>query len=259
MNKLLIIFVTFVSFLGFSDYIFAEDEDVTTTSDITTTSITFERQNFIDAYIAKKEILEDLRTQTKTARDDNNNLVAQIKELIKSKEQTAIQTKITEVNALRESIKGTIAEAKTYVAERQNLRLKIIESLEKGNALKVTELNEQKNEVISKLNTYKSTLETNRSKINALLEELKTYREENKIKNQEIRALFSQTKTIHDEIIEENNLKNLKWEEFRASIGDKNYGKAIEAFDAIIASKTKILEDLKAKNVLLKEIISKYA
>ena len=264
MNKLKYALLVLSIFACSTLYVHAEEATTvdpiltTTINEETTTANTGDRAAFIATFLEKKAVLAQLRLDINAARTKNNDLVQQIKALIHDADRTAIQAKLTKIQELRTKSSTVITEAKTYVAEKGRVKDEIVNSVKNGKNVDVAALNQQKEEITTKLSAYKTELTGYRSELNTLLAEVKTFRDQNKASYQEIKELYAQTNQLHLRITTEINSQKGSWEDFKSAVTSKEYGAAIEAFNAIITSKQIVLSDLNLKNTLLQSILDKY-
>lgn len=215
-----------------------------------------ERSKFVNSYIDKMQTIVDLRMQTQAAISSNNEIVKQIRALIKDSNRVSVENKVDQIKVIHQTSKDLLNQAKIYATQRTDLRNQWQDALRDRDTAKATANKNQINELTKKIEDIRIKIKENNALIKPLIEEVKAYREANKAKIEQIKALISKTATIQDKIASEKLSKDKLWQDFSTYVKEKNYAQAIIVIDSIISEKQSILADIQSKNAILNDILN---
>lgn len=215
-----------------------------------------DRSGFIDQYISKMQTIEELRTQTEAARDENNTIVKEIKLLTNDLNRTSIEGKIDQIKVIHQTNKDLLAQAKTYGSQRTVLREQWQNAIKNRNTEETTATKNKITEYTKKVEDIRTEIKKNQETISPVIVEVKAYRDANKAQIEQLKPLFVQTSTIQKKISNEIIAKDKLWQDFSTYVKEKNYDQALIIMDSIISAKQAILADIQAKNLILNEILT---
>ena len=215
-----------------------------------------DRSGFINEYSKKMQMIQELRTQTETARNENNTIVKQIKELTNDSNRVSIESKVDQIKQIHNTNKGLLEQAKTIATQRVSLREQWQNAIKNRNTTKTTTTKDQITGLTTKIEDIRSQITTNKELINPLMEEVKTYRDANKAKIEQVKTLLVQTTVTQKKIANEIVAKDKLWQDFSNYVKEKNYDQALVIMDSIMSAKQTILADIQLKNLVLNQILT---
>ena len=195
-----------------------------------------DRSGFLNEYTNKMQIIQELRTQTETARNENNTIVKQIKELTNDANRTIIESKVEQIKQIHITNKDLLEQAKTIATQRTGLREQWQNAIKDRDTTKTAATKDQITGLTTKIEDVRKQITTNKELISPLIDEIKTYRDANKVKMEQVKTLFVQTITAQKKIANEIIAKNKLWQDFSTYVKEKNYDQALVILDSIISA-----------------------
>lgn len=225
-------------------------------ADITTTSTsTISRNDFVTSYLEKMGKIVDLRTKTETARVENNTLTGQIRDTRNSNTtKTEAKNKVTQVKQIQQTNKSLLEQAKTYAAQRVEVRKQWSTVVRSKDTQAMANLKAEIDKLTSQIEDIRSQIKANIDKVAPLMSDLKTYKDNVKSNEDQAKKLLDQIKTIQEKITSEIIAKDKLWTDFGSQVRAKNYDQALITMDNIITAKQQVLDDINSKNTLLNEL-----
>ena len=215
-----------------------------------------DRSGFLDQYTIKMQTIQELRTQIETARNENNTIVKQIKELTNDANRTVILNKVEQIKQMHQTNKDLLEQAKTIATQRTSLREQWQNAIKDRDTTKTATTKDQINGLTKKIEDLRTQITANKELISPLIDEIKAYRDANKTIIEQVKTLFVQTASVQKKIANEIIAKDKLWKDFSAYVKEKNYDQALVIMDSIISAKQTILTDIQSKNLILNQILT---
>jgi chromosome segregation ATPase len=214
------------------------------------------RQKYLPIHLEKMTQLTDLRAQTKTAVDNNNNLAKQIKDKVQSlKASQQNKDSIASIKATLQKNKDLVAQAKDLNNQRADAQAKFREAVK---AKDTAAANDAKNTILnlnSQIESIRQQIKANSDSVKPLKDQITALRNSMKSLKDQIKPLEQQAKNLHDQIASEEQAKNQLWQTYKSNIQAKDYTTAATTLQSIIDAKTKILANIKASGDVLNNIL----
>lgn len=238
MKKLLSIVLSFAILFGSTPRVFA------TIPDTTKVELTEEqkvaREAFLTTYEEEKIKLEALRTESETLIKSNNDLSKEIKTILQGKWKNKT-----------ENIKGVGTEIKALAEKARLLNKQRIEIRAEGikNKDKKTENSPKIQDITNQINGIREQIKSINNGNKAAKEEVKALKEK-------VTELINKEKDLKKQIESLREEKETYWSNFREDLNSNDYTKALIDYKKIIETKSKIVDLLKQRQVVLNQILA---
>lgn len=263
MKKFMSILLTLSLIAGTSMVAFAEGNDATGTAQTTTskqtTALTSEQQQARDAYL--KIHFEDmnqlvtLRQQTETARDANNADAKQIKDTLKEK-TTLNNDSVSKLKALASQRKTLTEQAKQLHQKRLPLKTQYKDAVKAKDVEKMKTIEQQILDLNKQVSDLKVKDDAIKAQILPLKDQLQGIKDANKKLRDDVKNKLEQAKTIRVTIKIQGEEKAKLWVTYKENIKNKDYTTASITFKAIIAKKSAMLNNIKQRGTILKQVLT---
>lgn len=215
------------------------------------------RQKYLPIHLEKMTQLTDLRTQTKTVVDNNNNLTKQIKDKVQSvKDSQQNKDTIASIKSTLQKNKDLVAQAKDLNNQRAEAQKQFKEAVK---AKDTTAANAAKEKVLalnSQIESLRQQIKANSDSVKPLKDQITALRNSVKSIKDQAKPLEQQAKDLRQKISEQEKAKNQLWQTYKSNIQAKDYTTAANTLQSIIDAKTKILADIKSRGDILNNILS---
>lgn len=263
MKKILSLLLTLALVAGTSTVALAEGStpSQTTTTAATTqnTALTPEQQQardaFLKVYYDDMNQLVTLRQQTQTAVDANNAVSKQIKDKLKAKTTLNPDT-VSKLKDLASQRKSIADQAKQLNQQRITLKTQYKAAVSAKDVDKMKSIEQQILDINNQINTLKANAASIKTQLAPLQEQLKSMKDSNKQLKDNVKSQLQQANTIHDTIKTQEQEKTQLWNTYKENIKNKDYSAAENTFQAILAKKSSILDNIKQRGTILNQVLS---
>jgi len=219
-----------------------------------TTTPSTKEQFYSTVYMEKMTTIVDLRVQTQSALDANKAIVDQIKAALKT--LNTVGDLEGQVKAAREKVKNDVAQARTLVQQRKELRKQFQAAIKSKDTATMKSIQAQIQALDSQINTLKQQSEADKAAAQPLVDQLKAARDAKKQKLQQLQPLMQQDKDLHQKIVQEEAAKNQLWKSYGEQVKAGDFTSAGNTLQSIIDAKTQIIKDIKAKGDVLNQLLN---
>lgn len=226
----------------------------TTTPSTNTGNQSAKEQFYSTVYMEKMTTIVDLRVQTQSALDANKAISDQIKAALKT--LNTVGDLEGQVKAAREKVKNDVAQARTLVQQRKELRKQFQAAVKSKDTATMKSLQTQVQALDSQINTLKQQSQTDKAAAQPLVDQLKAARDAKKQKLQQLQPLMQQDKDLHQKIAQEEAAKNQLWKSYGEQVKAGDFTSAGNTLQSIIDAKTQIIKDIKAKGDILNQLLT---
>lgn len=211
---------------------------------------------FSTVYMDKMAVIVDLRAQTKAAVSDNKEIAAKIKDALEAKFITPNSDIIDEAKAKKQSIKDEVKNMGILLNQKKQLQNEYKQAVKNYDTTSMKNIEAQIQALLPQIDALRSQIEKDRTAAGPVKDQVKDIREAEKTAKASVQSYYDKVKALHDTIVSEENAKNQMWVTFRANVKAYDFTSAAAALDKIIAAKTQIISDIKAREAALNDLLA---
>ena len=240
-KRILSIILSMVLIIGAAPLVSAENGSPQESKTELTETQKTEREAFLVIYKQQEEILDKLKTEEKTLVTDNNALSKEIRTILQGK----YKDKAEKVKGVGEQVRKLAGEAREL-----HKQLVILRAKGKGTQKDSTGITLTIPEIILQI-------KDKRAQITALNNGNKKDKEELKSLKAKVQELLDQEKSIREQIEKLREVKETYLASFKSDLENFKFEEAGKDYTNIVETKASIVDLLKQRQTVLKEILTK--